>query len=154
MFERLLCLVFKHQDIQHKGSVYLRRWLLTPTVFGWRLMLHKICRPDADRVLHDHPWDFLTLCLRGGYDEFVLASDGARNVEALRPGQARMRSSNHTHRIARILGPAAWTLVLHGPRRRQWGFWDTDARPVMFTVAADYFKPGYDQATPMRRGAP
>lgn len=151
IIERLLALVFPNQDISHAGSLYLRRWLLTPSLFGWRLMLHKIARPDLERVLHDHPWDFATLCLRGGYDELVLAPDGACRREPMRPGRARFRSFAHTHRIDRIVGPNAWTLVLHGPRRHAWGFWNTEATPITFTVSADYFKDGYDKAPPMAR---
>ncbi len=147
MIERLLRAVFKHQDITHAGSLYLRRFLLTPSVFGWRLMLHKICRPDNDRVLHDHPWDFATLCLRGGYVELVLMPDQEALAMTLTAGQARLRAAQHTHRIDRILGPAAWTLVLHGPRRREWGFWNTEQVPATFTVAADYFTEGYDKAS-------
>jgi hypothetical protein len=148
--ERVLRAVFPNQDITHAGSVYLRRWLLTPSVLGWRLMLHKICRPDLDRVLHDHPWDFATLCLRGGYIELVHGPGGIAG-EALTAGHARLRAAEHAHRIDRIFGAAAWTLVLHGPRRRRWGFWDVSVAPARFTLAADYFKPGYDQAASMRR---
>lgn len=151
LVERLLCLLFPSQDISHAGSLYLRRWLLTPSVFGWRLMLHKIARPDLERVLHDHPWDFATLCLRGGYDEFVLRPDEDVEQESIRPGGIRFRSFRHTHRIDRIVGPNAWTLVLHGPRRHVWGFWDTTDLPARFTVSADYFKDGYDKAPAMAR---
>lgn len=151
--ERVLRAVFPNQDITHAGSVYLRRWLLTPSVRGWRLMLHKICRPDLDRVLHDHPWDFATLCLRGGYIEVVHGPGGVA-AEILIAGRARLRAAEHTHRIDRVLGGAAWTLVLHGPRRRRWGFWDLSAKPPLWTVAADYFTPEYDQAAaPARKWA-
>jgi hypothetical protein len=151
LFERVLRAAFPNQDITHAGSVYLRRFLLTPSIGGWRLMLHKICRPDLDRVLHDHPWDFATICLCGGYVESVLRSDGSVSAEVLIAGEARLRSSGHTHRIDRILGDAAWTLVLHGPRRRKWGFWNVVRMPATFTVAADYFTPEYDQAAPPAR---
>lgn len=144
--ERLLRAVFPNQDIEHDGSLYLRRFLLTPSMRGWRLMLHKIARPDLERVLHDHPWDFATMCLRGGYDELVNGV-GAIHREQLRPGDIRLRAAEHAHRIDRIVGPNAWTLVLHGPRRRAWGFWEGET----FVRSADYFKAGYDKATPMHR---
>ncbi len=151
VIENLLRRIFRHQDIEHAGSLYLRRFLLTPSVFGWRLMLHKICRPDNERVLHDHPWDFAVLCVRGGYIEAVLHPGGVVR-ESLVSGQVRFRSFIHTHRIDRILGPVAWTLVLHGPRVHRWGFWDTDARPPYFTEATEYFKAGYDKASTPRHG--
>ena len=152
LLERVLCRVFPNQDISHAGSLYLRRWLLTPSVRGWRLMLHRIARPDLERVLHDHPWDFATLCLRGGYDEQVRGPGGIA-VEHLRPGAIRMRAAEHAHRIDRIVGTNAWTLVLNGPRRRSWGFWElyADGLNDMFVLSSDYFKDGYDKASPMQR---
>jgi hypothetical protein len=150
--ERTLRLVFPNQDITHQGDLYLRRWLLTPSVCGWRLMLHKIARPDRDRALHDHPWDFATLCLRGGYVEELWDGGGAAEREhVLVPGDVRLRAAEHTHRIARIMGAAAWTLVLHGPRRRAWGFWDAETGE--FTVSHEYFREGYDRASQMQRRA-
>ena len=151
MIENLLRLLFRHQDIVHQGSLYLRRFLLTPSLFGWELMLHKICRPDVDVALHDHPWDFAVLCLSGGYIEQVF-SGGRVSEEALAVGQIRFRSSEHTHRIAYLLDGAAWTLVLHAPKTRIWGFWDVAATPPRFTAARDYFKPGYDAAAAPARG--
>lgn len=151
MIERLLRLVFRHQDISHADSLYLRRFLLTPSVFGWRLMLHRISRPDLERVLHDHPWDFATLCVRGGYVEIVHGPGGS-GIETIVAGQCRFRAAEHTHRIDRILGANAWTLVLHSPRRRRWGFWKIDrVAPAEFTIAEEYFKAGYDKASPMAR---
>src|SRR6185437_13431087 len=105
---RALCALFRFQDISHAGTLYLRRWLLTPSIFGWRLMLHRIARPDADLTLHDHPWDFATICLRGGYDEIVLGPGGTFR-DVLRPWQAKLRASGHTHRIETIVGANAWT---------------------------------------------
>lgn len=150
MIERLLRLTFKHQDIVHKGSLYLRRFFVAK-IAGWELVVHKICRPDADAALHDHPSDFATLALRAGYVEQVLHPDGVKE-ETLVRGQLRFRSSDHTHRISRILGPEAWTLVVRGPKNRSWGFWDVSVQPPKFTVAREYFGPGYDQAEPPRRG--
>lgn len=51
---------------------YLFRYHLTP--FKWwpfktRILLHRICRPDNDPWLHDHPFDFRTILLWGWYVE-------------------------------------------------------------------------------------
>ena len=148
--DRLLRALFLYQDITHGGSLYLRRFLLTPQIFGWRLMLHRLCRPDLDRVLHDHPWDFATFCLHGGYIELVLKPDGIKQ-EVLRAGQVRLRAAEHTHRIDTLFSNECWTLVLHGPRFRTWGFWEGLENKGTFTEAKTYFKVGYDAATPPRR---
>lgn len=151
MIEHILRQVLRHQDIVHKGSLYLRRFYLSPEICGWRLMLHKICRPDTDRALHDHPWDFAVLCLANGYIEHVLHAGGVV-AEVLNPGSIRFRSFNHTHRIDHVFGRAAWTLVLHRPTKHDWGFWDVSQQPPRFTLAADYFKPGYAAAAAPVRG--
>jgi hypothetical protein len=120
--ERVLRAVFRHRDIVTNGDLYLRRFYVSPRIRGWQFMLHKIARPDLDRNPHDHPFDFATLCLRGGYVEHVDLPDGEEQ-QAHVAGQLRLRAAEHRHRIDRILGPAAWTLVLAGPKRRTWGFW-------------------------------
>jgi hypothetical protein len=37
--------------------------------------VHTILSSDDDRALHDHPWAFVTIILRGGYVEFRAARD-------------------------------------------------------------------------------
>lgn len=56
---------------QHLPVVYMRRWILH-TPFG-DLRLHHILRSDHDRDLHDHPFDFWTFLLTGGYTEWLPA---------------------------------------------------------------------------------
>jgi hypothetical protein len=155
VIESLLRRVFLHSDITHRGDLYLRRFFIGPKVRGWQLMLHKICRPDADRVPHDHPWGFISICLRGGYVESVLQHDNTTNPETLVAGQVRLRAAEHTHRIDRILGDAAWTLVLAGPTRRKWGFWvETPDGGRRFVESEVYFRDGYcRKSAPVRAGA-
>jgi len=60
------------EKITTQGQVYLTRVHMTPWdwwPFKTRIYLHIFSRPDEDRVFHDHPWDFRTLVLWGGYDE-------------------------------------------------------------------------------------
>ena len=63
----------------HLGHPYLLRWYLfgdrgdglSRRPFGRTLYLHCFVSSDDDRALHDHPADFTTFILRGGYDEIV-----------------------------------------------------------------------------------
>lgn len=41
----------------------------------WSIRIHHIMRPDADRDLHDHPWNARTFILRGWYTEQRQASN-------------------------------------------------------------------------------
>lgn len=119
MIEDLLRLVIPHRDIKNGGDLYLRRFFLTPRLFGYRLMLHHIVRSDKERDLHDHPWPFWTLCLRGGYIEET-EKDGTKISHVA--GQLKYRDATFKHRIDRILGEC-WTLVLTGRVVREWGFY-------------------------------
>jgi hypothetical protein len=110
---------FKKRDIMVGGELYLRRWFLTPRIFGRRLLLHHIYKADPTRDLHCHPWSFWTLCLRGGYIEET-ERDGLKTIHV--SGQMKYRDAEFRHRIDRVLGQC-WTLVLAGPAVREWGFW-------------------------------
>lgn len=113
-------------------KTYLYRVHLTP--FRWwklpRLYLHIFQRPDEDRHLHDHPWDFDTTVLWGGYEEVshVMDVDGKPTgqfiVDKLSFLSKRKRKATHAHKITRLLSPVVVTLVSRSNSRfREWGFW-------------------------------
>lgn len=94
---------------------YLRRWTLLLGLFSIRV--HHFYRSDDARAFHDHPWWFVTLVLKGGYTD---RSD--RGDDHLRPGSLRFRPAHHSHTV--IVDPGGvWTIILTGPHRRRWGFW-------------------------------
>ena len=118
---------WKHFDIvktvEGEEVLYLRRW------FIWRcrwfnIFLHYIPQPDSDRDPHDHPWDFRSLLLRGGYDEDVYMRIPPKHVNVTNYRRAPAlgkREAETIHQITRVL-PGTFTLLLTGPYRRQWGF--------------------------------
>lgn len=111
LFQRML----GRSDIYFGGSVYMRRWKLISTPwFGVRL--HNILRSDLDRELHDHPFTFCSIILRGGYFEHTV--DGRKTWYA--PGSVIVRSGEALHRLE--LPAPAWTLVFRGSMRREWGY--------------------------------
>jgi len=96
---------------------YLERYSLGG-LFGWRVYLHRFLASDPDRGLHDHPWGWsVSLILAGGYSE---VRDGA--LRRLFPGQVNLIRGHDFHRILLDEGDEAWTLFLHGPRVKGWGF--------------------------------
>lgn len=97
------------------GRDYMRRWVLF-TPWG-ALRIHHILRSDADRHFHDHPMDFVSIILRGGYIEHRPGSAPRR----CGPGSVIKRQAEDLHRL-QLLGKSAWTFVLAGPARRKWGF--------------------------------
>lgn len=113
-------------DYNNPEQIYLRRLRIIQTPwFG--VYLHHIFLPDADRAPHDHPWPFASLVLRGGYSERI----HPRPRQDLAQHHDRFHRSFSLHRTScmvahRILDlkPNTVTLVLVGPRRRDWGFWE------------------------------
>ena len=79
---------------------YMRRWaLITP----WgALRLHHILRGDNDRHFHDHPMDFISLILRGGYIEH---RPGIR-ARVCPPGSVVVRRATDLHLLEMLDGDA------------------------------------------------
>lgn len=107
-------------------ELYLRRlYLLRTPWFG--VMLHWIVREDFDRdALHNHPWAFYRLVLRGGYTEQVsYAMDRTTLAEPFelthRAGQFNKFPEGAYHRISSVK-PHTMTLVFNGAKTRAWGF--------------------------------
>jgi hypothetical protein len=101
-------------DLDQPDEVYLDRLFIIKTRwFG--LYLHRIYRADYAKCEHNHPWAFITLILRGGYEEEV-----ARFLR--RPGYVGYRPRSFEHRITRLLKGPALTLVFRGPDHFDWGF--------------------------------
>ncbi len=115
-----------------RDNPYMLRWYIIPRNRWLNIYLHKFLRDDEDRALHDHPWWFLSLMIRGRYLEWTPCTDDdhplATNVGVMRyaPSLA-FRRATHTHRIELPKDKAGnirptWTLVLTGRRVREWGF--------------------------------
>ncbi len=105
---------------------YLTRYILLRTPLG-SLMVHKIHQPDKDRHLHNHPWSFRCLVLRGGYSE-LRSSQPSLNagLQAVRVRVSRFNTKSFSRDYHKIVSvdPGTLTLVLTGRRRGGWGFWD------------------------------
>jgi len=93
------------------GQRYLERHHLTDLV-----RYHHILDDDRQPDLHDHPWDFTSMLLTGGYRETTTAG----TTEHWAPTVV-VRDAEEPHRLELLDGPM-WTLVATGPARRRWGF--------------------------------
>ena len=94
--------------------------------FPFNVFLHKFLKSDPDDV-HDHPWPYATLILKGGYYEWVpeFNSKGEKIGEIRHwrgPGHFRFSSATSYHRVELCEGVECWTLFMPGPQRREWGF--------------------------------
>ena len=108
---------------------YLERYyvfLKDRTNFPFNVFLHKFLKSDPDDV-HDHPWPYATLILKGGYWEWrpQFDSEGRKTGEIAKwcgPGSFRWAGANTFHRIELDPEVTCWTLFVPGAKQRDWGF--------------------------------
>lgn len=120
--------------IKPEGEPYLERyWLGEKHDRFW--YLHRFLRNDAERHLHDHPWETAhSLVLTGRYTEergiaiplhqslgHAVINLGERRVRWFNT-LARSRREIDLHRITTIQ-PETWTLFWHGAWDYPWGFY-------------------------------
>lgn len=119
------------------GAVYLDRWGIEHDRIGG-VFLHRMEAPDPGLDLHDHPWWFVSFLVAGGYTEeraqtreaSFLATLAERwpglargIVEERRQFSVRVMRLDECHRITALSRPRVWTVVVHGPTVRRWGFY-------------------------------
>lgn len=155
MIRRLLDLL-PHDTLVVGGAPYMRRWYVLGYAPGdlnapvgspgntrsgrwWRLpfavRIHEIVASDDSRAFHDHPWPFVSILLRGAYDEttpawsgpVVLAfptPDDERNpVRRFSAPAVNIKSAEDLHVLTIPEGGrSVWTLFLTARKRRTWGF--------------------------------
>lgn len=111
------------------GSLYMGRYTLFETD-GLSARVHQIARPDHDRHLHDHPWNFASYVLRGGYTEqrpidvnpcFQGDSEDCNSTYRAK-GSWAWRHATDRHRISDVQ-PDTWTLFVYGRLAQWWGFY-------------------------------
>jgi hypothetical protein len=115
--------------VQHAPARFSLTWHRKTE--GVQVYLHHILRSDADRELHDHPWNFLAVMLWRGYVEETehpkcTAKPPCTQLRRKWPGMALFRRAEHRHRVLLVNGPA-WSLVFTSSKRRSWGFWRAGA---------------------------
>lgn len=121
---RLLNRIFRLEEINgDRCPTYLYRWTLA-RAFGCALYLHKFVGNDWTLDLHDRPKRFISIGLRGGYqEETVLDLLPIRCVEDFRAPWIRSFPARHTHRLSLLGDRPCWTLVITLRTVRKWGFW-------------------------------
>ena len=131
MFLKLLDRMGRKRIVMDRGEnePYLERYYLflkERERFPFNVFLHKFLKSDPDDV-HDHPWPYATLILKGGYWEWIPIFDSVgRTTGEIQhwrgPGHFRTCSATSYHRIELDPNITAWTLFMPGPKQREWGF--------------------------------
>ncbi len=118
---------FRVPDIDKPELEYLFRIRIVATPwFG--IFLHKLSLPDSRQILHNHPFPFVSIILKGGYIEFIpgpyyAKSNHVKRINIKRFGSKKNPLSSY-HWIAELDRTPTWTLVLVGRRKRIWGYLD------------------------------
>ena len=82
-----------------------------PKWFPFNIFLHKILKNDLGD-LHDHYWSYITIILKGGYQETT-----KNGVFSRKPGYMGFRKATERHSLKLFNGNPAWTLIIVGPNR-------------------------------------
>ena len=105
------------KEIKSKnGEVHFRRWEILKTRWG-SIWLHAIYKADQDKHLHNHPWDFKSLVLKGSYLEQT-----EKGIIKQHPGKFNSRNGESYHKILELLSPVVYTLFFVSPIKREWGY--------------------------------
>ncbi len=105
---------------------YLERYHLFRLPFGYQVYLHRFVASDPGRGLHNHPWQrAMSLVLSGHYEETRMTNAKHENIlikRQLGAGSFNWIKGNIFHRINLPAGSECWTLFLHSPSAKSWGF--------------------------------
>ena len=131
MFLKLLERIGRKRIVMDRvnNEPYLERYYLflkDRKRFPFNVFLHKFLKSDPDD-LHDHPWPYATLILKGGYYEWIpqVNSKKEKIGELLGwrvGGHFRVCGVSIYHRIELDPSVTCWTLFMPGPQQRDWGF--------------------------------
>lgn len=127
--QRLVDRLFSHEVIDGAECFpepHFHRWTLARLPGGPAAYLHHFKSSDHWPNPHDHPKTFISIGLKGEYNEYSF--DGDRpEMHHFKAPWIRKFPPEHKHQIMLIQHKPVWTLVLVGPKRREWGYW-TDSQ--------------------------
>lgn len=113
---------FQRKLIGDQSNPLMARYILF-RFDSWGIFVHHFLRSDHDRALHDHPWPFIAIILKGGYYELHNQTiDLSETTEKRHPGNVLLRPAEWRHRVILPEGRTSWSLMIVGRRVRWWGF--------------------------------
>ena len=108
---------------RYSNEPYLTRYYLflkDRKWFPFNVFLHNFHKGDLDD-LHDHPWPYFTVILKGGYWEHTPSGKYWRS-----PGHFRFATPRSLHRIELAPDTNVWTMFVPGPKIREWDLLSMD----------------------------
>ena len=126
-------------DYMHRYYLLLkdRKW------FPFNVTLHKIVRSD-DPIMHDHPWPYMTIVLKGGHYEHTPVFDQeGKMIASFRewrgPGSIIKRGAKEYHWLELDNESPATTLFFMGKQQREWGFLVEPKENVFRWIRHDHY---------------
>jgi len=120
--------IFKVKEIRSReGELHFIRYRIVSTPW-FSIYIHRIFKEDQDTHLHDHPWDFWSIILSGGYtykakDESVSSIGDVYIGHRGRGHMLSIPAKNHYHKILQLdNGKPVTTFVISGRRKHFWGY--------------------------------
>lgn len=123
----------KRTPYEHLTNYMNRYFLIKPRRFkdyNFQVRVHEILTSDNDRHYHDHPFNSISLILKGGYWEYTpkdQAQPAARDERDFRatwrgPGSIIFRKATDRHRLQLRPGIVTTTIFAFAGKHRDWGF--------------------------------
>ena len=112
-------MIFKKvkEIISKEGVLHFRRWQVIKTRW-FAIYIHAIYKADEDKHLHNHPFNFFNIILKGSYTErlpnFKLNPRFA--------GNSVYRQRDQFHKIDDLHSPVVYTLNVMWNFRDTWGY--------------------------------
>jgi hypothetical protein len=105
----------KSQIYGTDDTIFMTRYTILSCKY-FSVKIHKFYRSDND-IMHDHPWNFISIILKGGYYEETKTYKKWFSV-----GSILKRKAEFYHKVILPEGKTCLSLVFAGPKKREWGF--------------------------------
>jgi hypothetical protein len=103
------------------GELVFKRWRLLST--PWlTVYVHRLYESDRDKDPHDHPWDYTTIILSGGYTEMIFGGES----RTYRRGSVIAHRAEEAHQLALTEKPTTTLVFVGRYRRPEWGYHTKD----------------------------
>lgn len=125
----------RHKVLMREGKSYLVRITLFKCPY-FSVKIHKALMSDP-AIPHDHPWNYLSIILWGGYYEETINTKSVTSLTSGKtyegpfckqiwygPGSFLYRKGDKLHRLIIPEGSYSISLIFVGRKWREWGFWD------------------------------
>lgn len=111
--------------INKRGErIFTRFALFYSTYFA--IYIHKLYASDSDPYPHNHPWNYISFVLQGGYREHKvkLKADGTRISKVVKRKRFSLAYSGRKayHRILRLFKTPTVTLFITWGKHQEWHY--------------------------------